>query len=175
MTTSGTTEPMSQLEGEETLKLVGFRIEDWRFAVRLEQVQTSIMPCSVTRVFHVPPFVRGIISLRGTIVGVLDFGRLLGVSSAQGAHRRFLIVSSRGTQAAIPVHDVFRIPDLPASMIGELPPSVLPVHKQYLEGIINTSSMPEAASVEGEAHTITLVDAEMVFEAPAIRSLRGRM
>ena len=35
---------------EPVLDLVGFRIEHWRFVVRLSQVKTSVMPTEVTRV-----------------------------------------------------------------------------------------------------------------------------
>ena len=119
---------------QDVLKLVGFRIDDWRFAVRLAQVQTSLMPCRITRVFHTPPFVSGIISLRGTIVCVLDLGRLLGLGGSTATHRRFLVVRESGIQAAIPVHDVFRIPDIPAELVEPLPPSVEPSQRSILEG-----------------------------------------
>jgi len=156
---------------EDVLNLVGFRIEDWRFAVRLAQVRTSIMPCPVTRVFHVPDYVQGIISLRGTIVGVLDLGRLLGLTGTAGGFRRLIIVSARNVQAAIPVHDVFRVPDVSVDRVGPLPSSVGPTQRQYLEGIINTSGMETRGS--GDEDTITLVDAAMLFESPALRALRG--
>lgn len=155
----------------ETLKLVGFRIEDWRLAVRLDQVQTSIMPPPVTRVFHVPDYIKGIINLRGTIVGVLDLGRLLGLARSGGGHLRYLVVKSGGVQAAIPVHEVFRLPDVPLSLVAPLPSSVSPNQKQYLEGIINTSNLP-GWSAAGE-ETVTLIDVTTLFDSPAIRALRG--
>lgn len=160
-------------DAQEPLRLVGFRIEDWRFAVRLEQVKTSIMPCSITRVFHVPDFVLGVISLRGTIVGVLDLGRLLGLSSVSGSWQRFIVVSAAGVQAAIPVHDVFRIPDVVPELLAPLPPSVTPAQKQYLDSIINTTRL-EGFEVRTGEDTLTLVDVATVFKAPDIRALRGK-
>lgn len=158
---------------KDVLKLVGFRIEDWRFAVRLEQVKTSIMPCRVTRVYHLPEFVQGIISLRGSIVGVLDLGRLLGLSTTSGGNRRFLVVESKdiGIQAAIPVHDVFRVPDIAPDRVVGLPASVSTSQKQYLEGILNLSGIPEWSG-KGEA-TITLIDADTLFDTPTLRELRS--
>lgn len=156
---------------EDTLKLVGFRIEDWRFAVRLEQVKTSIMPSEVTRVFHLPEYIKGIISLRGTMVGVLDLGALLGVTHTSTGFQRFLVVSGGTVQAAIPVHDVFRTPDVALSQVEAVPPSVPTGQRHYLEGIVNTSGGAEV-SLRGE-DTITLIDVAMVFESPALRELRG--
>jgi purine-binding chemotaxis protein CheW len=160
--------------GDELLNLVGFRIEDWRFAVRLEQVQTSVMPCPVTRVFHVPDYVLGIISLRGTIVGVLDLGRLLGLSARRGAAKRFVVVKSGGVQAAIPAQEVFRIPTISAAAINPLPQSVTAAQKQYLEGIFNTAAIEDWPASEERSDTITLIDAGQIFESQALRTLRGK-
>lgn len=157
----------------DALRLVGFRIEDWRFAIRLEQVQTAIMPCPITRVFHLPDFVLGIISLRGTMVGVLDLGRLLGMTGGSGGNfQRLLVVSGRGIQAAISVHEVFRIPDVASELVAPIPASVQPAFRAYLEGVINTTSLAGYTAAEGET-TITLIDVAAIFDSPAIRALTG--
>jgi purine-binding chemotaxis protein CheW len=160
-------------EDASVLRLVGFRIADWRFCIRLSQVQTSLMPCEVTRVFHTPEFVRGIISLRGIIVCVLDLGRLLGLSAQTDSHHRFLVVSHSGIQAAIPVGDVFRIPEIPVDLVEPLPASVAPAHRTILEGVINTAGLPDVEGTAGQ-DTLTLIDAGSLFESPEVAALRSR-
>jgi purine-binding chemotaxis protein CheW len=164
--------PSNLHPSDEPLHLVGFRIEHWRFAVRLSQVKTSMLPCTVTRVFHTPPFVQGIISLHGAIVCVLDLGRLLGLHTTGAKHRRFIVLSEGGVEAAIPAHDVFRIPEVMASEVGPVPIHVPPDNRMLLEGILNmsarTKDQPEATE-----DTITLVNAKTLFDAPALRALRG--
>ncbi|MCU0693138.1 MAG: chemotaxis protein CheW [Polyangiaceae bacterium] len=157
----------------DVLQLVGFRVDHWRFAVRLAQVRTSVMPCAVTRVFHTPAFVLGIISLHGTVVAVLDLGRLLGFQASRAKHARFLVISDAGMDAAIPVHEVFRLPAIPRELLETVPPHVAPENRSLLEGILNTSSLPEVASVSAQ-DTITLIDAGTLFNAPVLRSLRGQ-
>jgi purine-binding chemotaxis protein CheW len=165
--------PVHDAQDDSVLRLVGFRIADWRFCIRLSQVQTSLMPCEITRVFHTPEFVRGIISLRGIIVCVLDLGRLLGLSGRSDSHQRFLVVSDSGIQAAIPVGDVFRIPEIPAGLVEPLPASVAPAHRTILEGVINTASLEDVEGTTGE-DTLTLLDAAALFEAPEVAALRSR-
>lgn len=160
-------------EGDEVLHLVGFRIDHWRFAVRLAQVKTSMLPCPITRVFHTPSFVQGIISLHGAIVCVLDLGRLLGLRGTGAKYRRFLVVADQGVEAAIPVHDVFRIPEVQASRVEPVPPHLPQDSRALLEGVINTSSLEAHLRSEGEEDTITLVNAATVFDAPPLRVLRG--
>jgi purine-binding chemotaxis protein CheW len=158
---------------QEVLSLVGFRIEDWRFAVRLSQVRTSLMPTEVTRVFHTPAFVQGIISIRGTIVCVLDMGRLLGLVGSSNPYHRFLVVSQGGVQAAIAVHEVFRIPEIPAAKVEPLPPSMDVNQRAVLEGVINTAGI-EGIEMPGTEDTLTLLDAASLFESPQLAALRRR-
>lgn len=158
--------------GEDTLHLVGFRIEHWRFAVRLDQVKTSMLPCPITRVFHTPPFVQGIISLHGAIVCVLDLGRLLGLRGTSAKYGRFLVVSDDGIDAAIPVHDVFRIPEVTARQVGPLPPHLPSENSALLEGVINTSAL-EKGTKESSEDTITLLNVSTLFDSPPLRALRG--
>ncbi len=165
--------PREDAADGSVLRLVGFRIADWRFCVRLAQVQTSLMPCEITRVFHTPEFVRGIISLRGIIVCVLDLGRLLGLGGQADAHHRFLVVSEGGVQAAIPVRDVFRVPEIPGGLVDPLPASVAPAHRTILEGVINTAGLEGADGGTGE-DTLTLIDAGTLFDAPEVAALRSR-
>lgn len=165
--------PLKDAEDASVLRLVGFRIADWRFCVRLSQVQTSLMPCEITRVFHTPEYVRGIISLRGIIVCVLDLGRLLGLGGQADAFQRFLVVSDAGIQAAIPVSEVFRIPEIPADLVEPLPASVSASQRGVLEGVINTSGL-EGLDGQGGEDTLTLIDAGTLFESPEIASLRSR-
>ena len=158
---------------EPSLELVGFRIGDWRFAVRLAQVKTSVMPAQVTRVWLMPPWIKGIISLHGSIVCVLDLGELLGLADVSGRWARFMIITDGLAEAAIPVHEVFRVPEVPARLLAPLPPTVQAAQRELLEGIVNMTSLDPGRSGGGE-DTLTLLDAAQLFGAPEVRALRGQ-
>ena len=160
------------VEGDDALHLVGFRIEHWRFAIRLAQVKTSMLPCPITRVFRTPPYVRGIISLHGMIVGVLDLGQLLGLRSSGAKYGRFLVINSGSVDAAIPVHEVFRVPEVASDSVEPVPVHVSPDQRGLLEGVINLSAL-QASNDSGE-DTITLLNAAQLFDAPPMRALRGQ-
>jgi chemotaxis signal transduction protein len=157
---------------EATLNLVGFRIEHWRFAVRLEQVKTSVMPTDVTRIWLMPEWVRGIISLHGNIVCVLDLGRLLGLDSATSRYSRFIVITDGVADAAIPVHEVFRVPEIPMPLVSALPPTMGQATRELLEGVINISSLPGESKGEGD-DSLTLLDSSTLFESPQVMAIRG--
>lgn len=56
----------------EVLQLVSFIIAGEEFGVDILKVQEIIRPVAITRVPHAPPFVEGVINLRGRIVPVID-------------------------------------------------------------------------------------------------------
>jgi purine-binding chemotaxis protein CheW len=159
-------------DDRDVLRLVGFRIEDWRFAVRFSQVRTSVLPCAVTRVFLLPSFVRGVINLRGTVVCVLDLGTLLGLDVEAGKMQRLLVVRDGGIEAAIPVNDVFRVPDLAADLVEPVPSGVSSAHREFIEGVVNLSRVPGIDFSSAEA-TLTLIDVASIFASTPVRALRG--
>ncbi len=157
-------------EGLTTLSLVGFRIGHWRFAVRLAQVKTSVMPSRVTPVWLMPGWVRGIISLHGSIVCVLDLGRLLGLPDDTARPARFMVLKDGALEAAIPVHEVFRVPEIPVDRVEPLPTTLGPAQRELLEGTINTASIDMTARGEAE-DILTLIDTTTLFGSPIVRAL----
>src|SRR3954471_24215357 len=59
-------------------KLVCFQLAGQEFAAPIRAVKETIALRPLTRVFLVPPFVAGLMNLRGEVVAVLDLGLLLG-------------------------------------------------------------------------------------------------
>jgi hypothetical protein len=82
-------------------------------------------------------------------------------------------VSESGIQAALPVHEVFRVPEIPAAHLEPLPQGVDASQRAILEGVINMSTIEQAEAAEGR-DTLTLLDVASLFEAPQVQALRSR-
>jgi len=65
--------------GEEVLQLVSFTIGDEEFGVDILRVQEIIRMMQVTRVPNMPPYVEGVINLRGKVIPVVDLRARLGM------------------------------------------------------------------------------------------------
>jgi purine-binding chemotaxis protein CheW len=81
------------------VKLLCFHACGQDFGLPIAAVKETIPERPLTRLFLVPPFVAGLINLRGEVVAVLDLGALLGLP-AEARRRRETrnIVILRGTE-----------------------------------------------------------------------------
>ena len=70
------------------MKLLCFHVAGQDFGVPIGAVKETIPERPLTRLFLVPPFVAGLINLRGEVVAVLDLATLLGLSRDGDASAR---------------------------------------------------------------------------------------
>ena len=89
----------------------------------------------ITRVPRTPPFVEGIINLRGHIIPVLDLRRRLGLPEGERDRRtRIVVVEREETVVGLVVDAVSEVIRLPAAAI-EPPAQVLAVDAGFVQGI----------------------------------------
>ncbi len=70
------------------MKLLCFHVAGQGFAVPIAAVKETIPERPLTRLFLVPPFVAGLINLRGEVVAVLDLATLLELERGGDGNRR---------------------------------------------------------------------------------------
>ncbi|MBI4363189.1 MAG: chemotaxis protein CheW [Euryarchaeota archaeon] len=100
------------------IQLVVFRLGREEYAADIGQVREIILPGAVTPVPRSPPFVEGVINLRGQITTVVDLRKRLGLpAQAPGKEARILIA------------------DLPSGSIGFLVDAVAEVRRLPMEAI----------------------------------------
>lgn len=91
-------------------RLVCFALAGQTFGAPIDQVAESVVLRPLTRVFRLPPWFAGIVSLRGMIVAVLDLGALFGLGTFRtSTDARIVIVRAGDTTAGLlvdAVHDV---------------------------------------------------------------------
>ncbi len=86
---------------------LSFRLADEQFAVSILYIKEIIKPSIFTSLPRTDPVVLGILSLRGTIVPVVDLRLLLGLEEQQQTRSsRILIVNSGGEQIGLLVDEV---------------------------------------------------------------------
>lgn len=61
------------------LEVLAFDLGDETYGIPIDRVAEILMPRPVTPLPRTPDFIRGVVSLRGTVLAVLDMGRRLGL------------------------------------------------------------------------------------------------
>lgn len=172
-------EPEPAVEEEDaapvSTRFLGFRLGQEHYAVPILHLSEVVRFQEITAVPRVRSFVRGIISVRGTIVPILDLQRRLSQreESPEGgadaprptrssADRRVLITHHSGEVFGLLVDEVSDVFVADPSDI-EPPPATLPRRLlEFVSGI---------ARVQGRIHTVLEVPAVLRFSAvaPAFR------
>lgn len=76
----------------QTYKGVIFSIHQEEYSVPIQYVQSIIQLSHVTRVPRTPPYYRGVINLRGSVIPVVDLGHKLGLGPSAIDERSRIIV-----------------------------------------------------------------------------------
>ncbi|HLU28522.1 MAG TPA: chemotaxis protein CheW, partial [Glycomyces sp.] len=120
----------------EPLQLVSFVIAGEEFGIDILQVQEIIRPMPITRVPDAPPFVEGVINLRGRIVPIVDARKRFGLPTrAMTADSRIVVVQV-GTQTVGFVMDAVReVIRVDRAEIAPPPELAVGIHADYLSGV----------------------------------------
>ncbi len=121
---------------EALRELLAFRLADEEYALDVAAIEEIIKPRPVTEVPLTPPFVTGLISLRGRIVPILDLRRRLGLAAEPlGRASRIVVAADRGRVVGLQVDAVTGVVRLSAADIGPTPAVVGGVDGEFLEGL----------------------------------------
>ena len=136
------------------------------YGLPLENVQEVIGVRAVTRVFHAPSALAGIINLRGEVLPILDLTVLLGTDSEPGKHADARIVVVREAlgakrRAGLRVDALLGLLDVPLTGLTASPSSLSPNIRGFVAGVIPTS--PPCA----------VLDVSSLLSAPDLATLAG--
>ena len=119
---------------DDVVELLTFIIAGENYAVHIENIVEIVTPRPVTRIPNADESIVGIISLRGTIVTLLDVRRQLrhAVATAAGADTRIVVLEHRGETVGFEVDRVLRVVKTAAGAIEPHPV----VHSSELDDAI---------------------------------------
>lgn len=141
-------------------RILCFDLAHQVFAFPLSQVQEVVPLYPVTKVFHTPPCVAGIMNLRGRVVAVLDAAILMGIGRTQQTKAtRLILIGQAHLDGAILADGIRGI------RVLEAPPA--PVDAQigalsdYVTGILHTPEGP-----------VVLLEPDRILEAEPLQAYR---
>ncbi len=132
MTTGGATNsPNDQL-----IQLVTFHLENETYGINVMQVQEVLRVTEIAPVPGAPPYVLGIINLRGNVVTVIDTRGRFGLPPHELTDAsRIVIIESEEQVVGILVDSVAEVVDLSSSEIDAAPNIGNEESSRYIQGV----------------------------------------
>ncbi len=152
------TAPLSRTQTSSSSKYVTFTLGQESYGLPVLHVREIIRICPITPVPNMPPHVRGVINLRGTVIAVLDLRAKFSMAPVLAGERACIIVlqlgvaSTRPTLIGIIVDTVEEVVQLSNSEIEPCPDFGGSTASQYILGV---------ATVRGGVKT--LLEIEKIF------------
>lgn len=126
---------MEHTKAEQELQLVTFRLANEEYGLPITKVQEINRLVPVTKLPQTPPFMEGIINLRGRIIPVIDLRKRFGMAiTAHDDDTRIIIVEIHGQIVGATVDAVKEVVRLDTVNI-EPPPTNVAVDSQYIDGV----------------------------------------
>jgi purine-binding chemotaxis protein CheW len=126
----------SAVTTEDLLQLVTFGVGEEEFAVPILAVQEINRMMEITRVPQSPPFVVGVINLRGKIIPVVDLRRKFGMAETeQTKDHRIIVVEVQNRVIGFTVDRVSEVLRISQDVVDTAPAMVTGIDTDYVEGV----------------------------------------
>ena len=118
-------------------ELIAFRIGDQEFCVNIMSVREIRGWTQATPMPHAPPYVMGVINLRGAVLPIIDMSARLGMKVAEPTARHVIIVAQvKSKVVGLLVEAVSDILTITEDNIQPVPEISSDLEKQYARGIL---------------------------------------
>lgn len=117
-------------------QLVKFNIVDEAFAIEIKQIFQILKPQEIFKVPNTPPFIEGLINLRGKVMTVFNLRKRFNLPEKENdENTKILIIKMNDYLLGFTVDSVSEIVRIPEEEIVETPPSLTNFDKRFLSGV----------------------------------------
>ncbi len=128
---------LALVETAGPMELIAFQIGDQEFCIDIMSVREIRGWTPATPLPHAPPFVKGVINLRGTVLPILDLGERLGLGETQASPRHVIIVTRIERQlVGLLVDAVCDIITVPLATLQPTPDVACETVRTFVKGLL---------------------------------------
>ena len=143
---------------EPLVQLCTFRVGGEDYAVDIMRVREIIQPLPVTSVPRAPPFIEGVVRIRGDVIPVVDVRKRFGLPAAAPERRnKLVVVTMAGRRLALVVDEVCEVIRIPRSDIRPAPALVGEGGPRFFLGVCGGEGSPTAPRRGGGAARLRLL------------------
>lgn len=124
-----------ETEGD-AIQSILFKMGEELYGLPISLVREILKPLPVTRFPKSPPYVEGVIDLRGRILPIINLRKMFGLSPVEETDdTRYVDLQLDGLNVGIVVDAVSEVTNIPQKLIEPAPPIIAGVEGKYLQGI----------------------------------------
>ncbi|MDF9409184.1 MAG: Chemotaxis protein CheW [Pelotomaculum sp. PtaB.Bin013] len=128
--------PKNKESTETHLKILGFFLNGEKYAVESVFIREVCPLKEMTPLPCTPPFILGIINIRGQILSVVDINKFFGITGkGTNVLNKTIIVHNNEMEFAIPAETITGVSYIPQDKIQPLPPTLTNIRAEYLKGM----------------------------------------
>lgn len=152
-----TSTPLDHVDGQ--FELISFEIADQEFCIDIRAVREIRGWTPATPMPHTPPYMLGVINLRGSIMPVLDLRNRLDLGRTEASSRHVIVVVQHGERLAgllvDAVQETFVIdesllqppPDMDSTSSARFIDAIIPMEGRMLSRLVVESLLPNAGQM----------------------------
>jgi len=130
----------STLARQRAGKYLTFYLEGEEYGLEILKVHEIIGIMPITRVPRTPPFILGVINLRGKVISIMDLRARFGMRAAeQVAEACIIVVQVGGVQIGLFVDRVSEVLDIPEDEIEDAPSFSVEIDTDYILGVAKSN------------------------------------
>lgn len=113
-----------------------FRVSDEIYGINITDIKEIIKPRVVTEVPRAPAFVMGVLSLRGTIIPIIDMRIRLGLGLAgSGGRERIIVIRNNNSFSGLLVDEVIQVVKVQLEYVEAVPTVLDGVDRDFISGL----------------------------------------
>lgn len=122
---------------EDSIEVLEFLLSGERYAIPMEYVKEVALLREITPLPGTPPFILGIISLRGSIISIVDLRHILGLPSrGLTDYNRVIVMQGEKMSFGVLADAIIMTRSISAGAINRPPPTVSGIGASYLTGVL---------------------------------------
>ena len=126
----------SEIVAESTLEFLGFRVSDEIYGINIMDIKEIIKPREVTEVPRAPLFVSGVLSLRGTIIPIIDMRVRLGLTREEPTGKeRIVVIKNNNSFSGLLVDEVIQVMQVQLDDVEAAPTILDGIDRDFIGGL----------------------------------------
>lgn len=139
------------VRGSERRQFSTFQVAGRLYGIDVTRVQEVVKPMTMTRIPLAPPYIRGLINLRGQVATAVGMRELLGVNSEEQEPLMNVVCKCEGNLVSLLVDEIGDVIEVSQIQFEKSPPTIPDAVRRFMAGVY-----------KGNGYLLSIIDIDLV-------------